>query len=207
MSLLLALTGGAPTSLNATIAWTQQSSTWSLNGNALEVSSISWTQADSAWLIASNAEEGVSVAWTQQGSVWAISSDVSQPIDVTWTQDSAVWAITANAGAATDNVDISWTQDDATWAIAAFEQPDTNWWPLVGGAIDRRRYEEAPEVLPIIEAIAKEQPKAPVKELRDALKKYDIAYDESYKKMLQTIIKAKKQADEEDDEQAILMLL
>lgn len=92
------------------------------------------------------------------------------------------------------------------WGLISI--PDTNWWPLVGGAIDRRKYEkEAPEALPIIEAIAKEHPKAPVKELRETLKRYDIAYKESYKAMLKTIIQAKKQAEEDDDEQAILMLL
>jgi len=85
----------------------------------------------------------------------------------------------------------------------------TPWWPLVGGAIDRKKYEkEAPEVLPIIEAIAQELPKAPIKELRIELKKRDIAFEESYKVMLKAIIKAKIREDQErDDEEALFLLL
>ena len=75
--------------------------------------------------------------------------------------------------------------------------------------IERKKYEkEAPEVLPIIEAIAQELPKAPIKELRIELKKRDIAFEESYKVMLKAIIKAKIREDQErDDEEALFLLL
>jgi hypothetical protein len=75
--------------------------------------------------------------------------------------------------------------------------------------IERKKYEkEAPEVLPIIEAIAQELPTAPIKELRIELKKRDIAFEESYKVMLKAIIKAKIREDQErDDEEALFLLL
>lgn len=92
----------------------------------------------------------------------------------------------------------------------------TNWWPLVGGYIDRydypkikKQYEDTPEeVKPIIEAIAKETPKAPVTQLRKELKRNDIEYNDAYKSMLKSLIKAQIAADRErDDEEVLLMLM
>jgi hypothetical protein len=64
------------------------------------------------------------------------------------------------------------------------------------------------EAVAIIEQIAAEQPKAPVKELRQELKKADIVFTEEYKKLLKMLIRAEIEAQQEhEDEEALIMLM
>jgi hypothetical protein len=137
MSLLLALTGGAPTSLTATISWTQQSSTWGIVEASSLPSSISWTQADSTWLVSANAKDSLTAAWTQQGDTWAITEPDSAALVVSWTSGSATWAITGTASSGW-SATVAWTQDNASWSVASASQSnlaaswtqDNNTWLL-----------------------------------------------------------------------------
>lgn len=119
MSLLLALTGGAPTSLSATITWTQQGSTWSLTANSSQSQAISLTQDNAVWAVGSNSKASGVVAWTQDDSVFTVVLNGLDSSAISLTQTDQTWAIQATAGTVTTTADIAWTQDDATWLISA----------------------------------------------------------------------------------------
>jgi len=83
----------------------------------------------------------------------------------------------------------------------------TDWWPLVGGFIDRKKYDKAEIVEPILEKIAHEVEKPTAKYIKDELRKYDLAYDKSFKSAVLAIKKAQDQAREDDDEESLLLML
>jgi hypothetical protein len=118
MSLLLALTGGTPGADNLTIAWTQESASWSVNANAKAASSVSWTQGNDVWAVAENAKSSITVAWTQQSDTWALNANAKAPISIAWTGGADTWAINASASS-TNALAISWTQGSSVWAETA----------------------------------------------------------------------------------------
>lgn len=181
-----------------------------LNGQVSAIVAISSATTDGADVLSSLVSPLIGITSNTTDGADVLISTVSPLVAVSSITTDGADVLAASVQIVTSSIDFSANiLEGADEQYCIIDTYVTDWWPLVGGAIDRKRYEEeAPEVLPIIEAIAKELPKAPIKELRVELKKRDIAFEDSYKVMLKAIIKAKIREDQErDDEEAMLMLL
>lgn len=94
--LLILRPTAAASGVNASLAWTEDSDTWAVNGSLSVTGTVGWTEADDVFSVAGTVKVSGSVAWTESDDTWAIAGSVtSGSVDaaIAWTEANDTWAV------------------------------------------------------------------------------------------------------------------
>jgi hypothetical protein len=111
----------APTSVNADIAWAEDSDAYAIAIRETDRASVSWSEADDATSITANASNRAAISWAESNDQCAVAVSASDASTIAWSETDDIHALVA---AQTDRINISWAEPDDSHTLAGTVQPN-----------------------------------------------------------------------------------
>jgi hypothetical protein len=94
----IASTGAAPTSVTASIAWTEANDGTTIASTLTDRSSLAWTEADDLYAVLATETDREILGWSEPDDAWALVANETDRITIGWTEASDSHALSGTVG-------------------------------------------------------------------------------------------------------------